>query len=105
MPVVASTAAWKIDAARGAKMAERLIVLGAGATAALSERFPVGKNFFCSNPIWKSKIRDYPHLALALRKVNSLEVGLRDSPELTRVWLFLDTLLKYHSAIRLQDEY
>lgn len=85
-------------------MNEQLIILGAGATAAISDgALPVGENFFSSNSTWSSNMSDYPHLAIATRKVESLKDTT--SASLTDVWLFLDTVFKYHCATRLNSTY
>jgi hypothetical protein len=81
-----------------------LILLGAGATAAISGgRLPVSKDFFSSrNSVWKNNRTDYPHLDAACNKVASLKGTPGDSSSLTLTdaWLFLDTVLKYHFAKR-----
>jgi len=85
-------------------MDQHLIVLGAGATAAISRgTLPIAEDFFSPrNSTWSSNTRDYPHLAAACRRVASLKSSFLDlTPvSLTDVWLFLDTLCKYHSATR-----
>ncbi len=86
---------------------EYLIVLGAGATAALGDTFPVGRDFFSSNRTWSSSITDYPHLAAARRKVESLKGTREDTTpvSLTDAWLFLDTMFKYQCATRRRSAY
>lgn len=87
---------------------ERLIILGAGATAAISDgALPVGCNFFSSNPTWSSSISDYPHLAAAQRKIEPLKTNFGDKTpvSLTDAWLFLDTVFKYHCATRHNSAY
>lgn len=89
-------------------MHEQLIILGAGATAAISDdSLPVGRNFFSSNSTWSSNISDYPHLAAAKRIVESLKGTLGDTTpvSLTDAWLFLDTVFKYHCATRRNSTY
>jgi len=90
-------------------MHENLIILGAGATAAISEGgLPIASNFFCStNRYWDDHRSDYPHLVLACKKVailKSQNISFA-SLTLTDVWLFIDTLLKYHSATRCNNAY
>ncbi len=88
-------------------METALILLGAGATAAISGgTLPVSKGFFSSlNSVWGAHRRDYPHLDTACNKVASLKGSPGDlsSVSLTDAWLFLDTVLKYHSATRCSD--
>ncbi|PTL37013.1 hypothetical protein CLG94_01745 [Candidatus Methylomirabilis limnetica] len=90
-------------------MDELLIILGSGATAAISEgTLPVGKDFFSSrNSTWSSNSADYPHLAAACQEVAALKsyFGDLNPVSLTDVWLFLDTVLKYHSATRQNKDY
>lgn len=86
---------------------EHLLVLGAGATAAVGGTFPVGRDFFSSNSTWSHSISDYPHLAVAQRKVKSLKDTSADTTpvSLTDAWLFLDTMFKYHCATRRRSTY
>jgi hypothetical protein len=86
-----------------------LILLGAGATAAISDgTLPTSDTFFSSNnSTWSSSIADYPHLAAAHQGVAALKYRFENKTtvSLTDVWLFLDTLLKYHSATSKNNEY
>lgn len=83
-------------------MHDNLIILGAGATAAISEgKLPTAKNFFTSNAEWSNHISDFPHLKLACDKVEHLkyEDSNNNPITLTDIWFFIDTLNKYHMAV------
>jgi len=89
-------------------MYENLILLGAGATAAISgSSLPTAGNFFTSNAEWSDHKSDFPHLALAYKKVEHLKNKSRDnkSVNLTDIWLFIDTFTKYHSVITYNSSY
>jgi len=87
-------------------LSRNLIILGAGATAAVAAEghtFPTANDFFdACNTDWTSGKSLYPHLSSAYNMVRALKAD--NKVTLTDVWLFLDTLNKYHSAIR-GDEY
>ena len=87
-------------------MHENLILLGAGATSAISDDcLPTAGNFFTSNAEWSDHKNDFPHLALAYKKVEHLKNESSDNRpvNLTDVWLFIDTLYKYHVAMATID--
>ena len=87
-------------------MGKPLILLGAGATAAVTNgNLPTGENFFCNNKQWTNRPGSYPHLELAYRKVQDLKCSGSDPISLTDAWLFIDTLFKYHSAINSNNAY
>ena len=89
-------------------MYENLILLGAGATAAISgSSLPTAGNFFTSNAEWSDHKSDFPHLALAYKKVEHLKNKSCDkkSVNLTDIWLFIDTFTKYHSVITYNSSY
>ncbi|MDP2755635.1 MAG: hypothetical protein Q8P40_14765, partial [Nitrospirota bacterium] len=78
---------------------KNLVLLGAGATAAISTggtTFPTAENFFCSNNEWNEHLKCYPHLSLICNKIGRFENQIN----LTNTWLFIDTLLKYHLSTR-----
>lgn len=89
-------------------LTKSLILLGAGATKAVSNgRLPTSDDFFSSNSIWRDNRSNYPHLSLACQKLAELKTAFSplDPVTLTDVWLLIDTLFKYHKTVFSNSEY